>query len=326
MIALLGGELKGCWFIVIELDRAIALDRDVIVAGRAFDVVEFELHIAAVAGAQETRQRCGQHHRIAHNDVARGFADLVLAPGDRHDAYGACEGRDVEAHLRGAVGADADNAGIERERRLRRWRAGQFGAAVAARTDRPAHALHAVDQLPIEIADFCGELALTEIILVGRRRLVICEIEDADIDRGDDHMRLLAGSKPCKLDRYIKRIVGPHGGRQLHIERERALRTVDREPLHADGAPRHTLRRGIERTTQGRDQIGAGAPALADGERHGHRPRFDVLRDRRHQAVGEHVEREAAGGAHGHRNVHGVAGFKVVLVERDLQQIGRIGT
>ena len=240
------------------------LDRDVVVASRAFDVVEFELDIAAVAGAQETRQRRGQHHGIAHNDVARGLADLVLAPGDRHHAYGAGEGGNIEAHLRGAVGADADNAGIERERRLRRRRAGQFGAAVAARADRPAHALHAVDQLPVEIADFGGELALTEIVFVWRRRLVIGEIEDADIDGGDDDVRLLAGRKPCELDRHVERIVGPHGGRQLHVERERALRAVDREPLHADGAPRHALRRRIERTAQGRNQIGAGAPVLAD--------------------------------------------------------------
>ena len=48
------------------------------------------------------------------------------------------------------------------------------------------------------------------------------------------------------------------------VERQRARRAVDGEPLHADGAARHALRRRVERTAQGRDQIGAGAPVLAD--------------------------------------------------------------
>ena len=92
-----------------------------------------------------------------------------------------------------------DDAGIKRERRLRRRRAGQFGAAVAAGADLPARALHAVDQLAVEIADFGGELALAEIVVVGRRRLVIGEIENADIDGGDDDARLLAGGEPGEL-------------------------------------------------------------------------------------------------------------------------------
>ena len=41
----------------------------------------------AVAGEQEARERRGQHHRIAHHDVGRSMADLVLAPRHRHHAH-----------------------------------------------------------------------------------------------------------------------------------------------------------------------------------------------------------------------------------------------
>ena len=152
---------------------------------------------AAIAGEQEARQRRGEHHRIADDDVADGAADLVLRPGDRHHARGAGEGRDVEHDLGGAVGLDGDDAGIERERLLRRRR------CPAARAPRPsppvricaARALHAVDELAVEVADLGGEPALAEIVVVGRRRLVVGQVEDADVDRGDDDARLLAGAR-----------------------------------------------------------------------------------------------------------------------------------
>ena len=54
-----------------------------------------------------------------------------------------------------AVGADRDDAGIQRQRLLRRRTALQLGAAgIAAGADLAARALHAVDQLPVEVADF----------------------------------------------------------------------------------------------------------------------------------------------------------------------------
>ena len=55
---------------------------------------------AAVAGEQEARQRRGEHDRIAHDHVAGRLADLVLRPGDRHDARRAGKGRNVELRPR----------------------------------------------------------------------------------------------------------------------------------------------------------------------------------------------------------------------------------
>ena len=210
-------------------------------------------------------KRRGEHDRIAHDHVARGLADLVLRPGDRHHAHGSGERRNVEQHLGPAVGLDRDDARIERERRLRRRRAAECGrGAVAAGADRAARALHAVEQLAVEVADFRRHAALAEIVVVRRRRLVIGEVEDADVDGRDDDPRLLAGVQPVDLHRHAQRAVRPHQARQRHLECERARLAVDREPLQADRAAGHAACRLVERTAQRRHHIGARAPVAPD--------------------------------------------------------------
>ena len=158
---------------------------DRVIAGLPFDIVEIEMNGRAVAGKQEARQRRRQHDRIAHDDVGGGVADLVLAPRHRHDAQRAFEIGHVERNLRVAVRADRDDAGIERHRRSRGRTALQLRALVAAGANLAARALHAVDQLAVEVADFRRKRALAEIVIVGRRRLVVRQIENADVDRGD---------------------------------------------------------------------------------------------------------------------------------------------
>ena len=181
--ALLGLE-RQCLVRILDGERTVGGHRDLIIAGLAFDIVEVEPERALVAHQQEARERGGEHHGIAHHDVGRGVADLVVAPGDRHHPHGADEARNVEADLGGAVRTNRDDAGIERERCLGRRTALQLAfAAVATRPDLAPGALHAVDQLAVQVADLGGELALAEIISVGVGRLVVGEIEDTDIDR-----------------------------------------------------------------------------------------------------------------------------------------------
>ena len=263
------------------------------------------MHGAAVAGEQEARQRRGQHHRIADDDVADGAADLVLRPGHRHHARGAGEVGNVEHDFGGAVGSDGDEAGIERERLLRRRAALQLGGGgVAAGPDLAARALHAVDELAVEVAQFGAEPALAEIIVVRRRRLVVGEVEDADIDRGDDDARVLAGGEPADLHRNAQRAAGPHQLRQLHVHRKRMRLAIDREPLHADGAARHPLGAGVERTAQRRHHIGAAAPVAADRNGQVGDARRHVLRGGGDEPVADHVERDLAGGARGDGDRH----------------------
>ena len=305
---------------------AVALHLDAVVAGLPFDIVDVEMHGAAIAVEQEARQRRGDHHLIADGDVGLRAADLVARPRHRHHAGGAGEVRDVEHDLGGAVGLDRDHARIERERLLRRRAALQLRRRdVAAAPDLAARALHAVDELAVEIAELGSKAPLAEIVVVRRRRLVVGEIEDADVDGGDDDARLLAGGKPADLDRNAQGAAGPRELRRLHVHRERARLAVDAEPLHADGAAGHALRAGVERTPQGRDHIGAGAPVLADRNLQPRGARLHVLRDGRQQPLADHAERDLAGGARGDRDRHVVAGRVFRLVERDLEHVGRIG-
>ena len=116
---LLGGEFDGGGRIARHLHRTRRLDADAVIAGRALDIVEIETHRALVAIEQEARQRRRQHHGIAHRDVDGGAAELGRIPRHRHDARGAGEFRNVETDFGGAVGADRDDPGIERQRLLR---------------------------------------------------------------------------------------------------------------------------------------------------------------------------------------------------------------
>ncbi len=106
-----------------------------------------------IAVEQEARQGRRQHDRIAHRDVSRGAAEFGRGPGHRHQARGAGEFRNIEIDLGRAVGCDSDDAGIKRERLLRRRAALQLGSGIAARLDLTSRPLHAVDQLAVEIAD-----------------------------------------------------------------------------------------------------------------------------------------------------------------------------
>ena len=168
--------------------------------------VDLHMETRLVADREEARQGAGEHDRIAHDHVGARAADAVGGPGDRHHPHGAVEGRDVEAHLRRAVRPDPHHARVARERLLGRRDALQAAVgAVAARADRAARALHAVDQIAVEVADLGRELLLAEEVVDRVRRLVAGEVEDADIDRGDRDARLLAGLQPGKPDRQAHR-------------------------------------------------------------------------------------------------------------------------
>src|SRR5262249_46795844 len=163
-----------------------------------------------------------------------------------HDANAAGKGRDVEAHLGVAVRPDRNDAGIERERRLRRRAGLERAAAVAAGAHLPDIALHAVDELAVQVADLGRELALAELVIVRRRRLVAGEVENADVDGGNHDARLLAGAQAIHLNGYAQRAARPQQIRKLQVERKGLRLAVDREPLHPDGAAGHAARLGIE--------------------------------------------------------------------------------
>ena len=143
---------------------------------------------------EEARQRAGETTGSRTITSALALPTRSFAPGDRHDAHRAVEGRDVEADLGRAVRPDLDDARIAGERLLRRRDAPASAAGiVAAGADGAARALHAVDEIAVEVAHLRRELPLAEEVLDRIRRLVAGEVEDADIDRRDGDARLLAG-------------------------------------------------------------------------------------------------------------------------------------
>ena len=182
-----------------DADAVAGLELEAVVAGSTRDVVDLDEEPRAVAGEQELRDAGADHHRIADQHVLDRMADAVARPGHGHDADGAVELRHVEGDRRLAVGADFDDAGIEGHQLLGgRGRGEPRSAAVAAGADLARHALHAVDEQAVEIADLDAELALAEIPVVRRGRLEVGEVEDAEVDRGDRDEGFRARLRGCR--------------------------------------------------------------------------------------------------------------------------------
>jgi hypothetical protein len=114
---------------------------------------------------------------------------------------------------------------------LRRRRALQLRAGVAAGPDLAARALHAVDELAIEIADLRRQPPLAEIVVIRRRRLVVGEVENADVNRGNHDLGVLAGIESFEPDRNLQRRIRPDQRRRRKLHTERAGLLVDAEPF-----------------------------------------------------------------------------------------------
>ncbi len=224
-----------------------------------------------------------------------------------------------------AVGADLDDAGEQSERRLCRQIAFEIAAAVAADMQRAGDALHAVDQIAVEIAHLQAELALAEEVARGIGRLVVREVEDADVDRRDRHARLLAGGQAGKLDGDGDGLARPRLVRRGDGQLQLARGLVDLEPGDAHGARRHALLLDVERALGDRDRIGAGAPIAADVERHDIVALLEVDLDQLLQFVADQRDRRLAGVARGDAELGALAGRVVLFVERDGGVVGRVG-
>ena len=76
-----------------------------VVAGRAFDIVEVELHACRWSPLSRKRGSVAVSTTGSRTMTSPdGAADLVLGPGHRHHPRGAGEVRNVERDLGGAVG------------------------------------------------------------------------------------------------------------------------------------------------------------------------------------------------------------------------------
>ncbi len=196
----LDGDVLGAALAFLQVERAVVHIRGAvrhlerIGGGGAFDVVHGDVEACLVAERQEARTRRGQCHLVAHDHVFGRVSELAGAPGDRHDADGAIKVRQVEIDARRAVGADGDDARIERDGFLHGWVALQAGSAgVAARAQGSAVGAHAVDQPPVEVTDLQPHAPLGVEPAFGRGRLETRQVEDAEVDGRNRDAGLLAG-------------------------------------------------------------------------------------------------------------------------------------
>ncbi len=298
---------------------------ELIVARGRFDVRHVETKRRPVVRGQKARQRRLHHDRIADDHFGRRMADFLLGPGDGHHADAAIESRHVKLHVRLAVLVHRDDARIKHERCLRRRIARQFQRiGVTARADSAARALHAVDKRAIEIAHVACKTPLTEIMVIGRGRLVVGQVENTHIDCGD-HDACVAATDTAHRYRNVPARVRADllGQVQLHVESARS--TAHAEPCDTDRAARHAALLHVERTMMEGDDIGARSPIRADAECDAASVRRDLhLLGRVNLVANDHDRRgtlDARRNRHGHGVAFGVFGF----VERDFETIRRIG-
>ena len=162
--------------------------------------------------------------------------------------------------------------------------------------------------------------------MLGRiRRLVAGEVEDADVDRRHGDERLVAGGEAGERQRHGQRTARAHFRRGVEGDGERALLATDAEPGKAEGAGRHAAGGDVHRPVKSGRDVGAGRPVVADGERHGEA--FGGHLDGLHldEAVADHRDQRDAGELRGEAQVGGVAGGVAGLVERELQEVRRLG-
>ena len=97
--ALMGLKLDGLAHGVGLRDkRAVDVEIELILAGFAFDIVDIDMHLRAIAEVEEARQRAGDHDGIAHDHFGFGAADC-LRPA-RYDALPLKRGRSNDTLLR----------------------------------------------------------------------------------------------------------------------------------------------------------------------------------------------------------------------------------
>ncbi len=100
-------------------DGAVRRDRDIVVAGGTLDIVDEERRRCLVVRREEARQAEVRNDRVAHRQRHRGFAELIVIVGDRHQPQLADIVGNVELDRAVAVAVELHDAGEQRDRARR---------------------------------------------------------------------------------------------------------------------------------------------------------------------------------------------------------------
>jgi hypothetical protein len=224
---------------------AVGRHRQGDLARRSVDMGQLEQQARAVLGREEARQARHHDDRIAHHHILDRMADALLGPGHRHDPQGAVEVRDVEGDRRPALGVETDDLGLEGDQILGGRRAFEPDhGAVAAGAHHAGHALHAVDELAVEVADLHPETALTEVPTVRRGRLIAGEVQDPEIDRRQGDIDRLAGRGVGDLDRDLEPLArADHARGRIKAELTSSRRSPGSTPAQVSPIARPGMRR-----------------------------------------------------------------------------------
>ena len=204
----------------------------------AGEVADIQRQLGFIATGKETRRRQLGDQRCGHHRFTFGHAVAVVAPGLRHQAQLAVEVRDsqadfalalrVQAYWRALLGNN-QHAGV-------RAFAARLQARITTEGQLGHPALAGFDQLAINIQLVSTVTLATEERGKRVRGGVLGDIEDADIDRRQQHLRL-----------FGHRAIGVHG---LDLDRQRLIRT---HFLRRTEAQRQLARCPLQRQVQQAD-------------------------------------------------------------------------
>ena len=251
------------------------------------------------------------------------MADLAAAPSHRHHPHGAVEARNVEIDIRRAIGRNPHDAREEAQRRLGGRRGREGGTGIAAGAQPALVALHAVDQQAIDIAKLGRQPLLVIVIFLRRRRIVACQVENADIDGGNRDIGFLAGGQAVDLHRHFEAAARRHLLGRAKLQGKRAGLAVDAEPGNADRTGGHALGRHIHRPIEGGHGVGAAAPLAADLHRHANAAGRHLDRLCAEYLVANHLQGGLAGERRVDLHIQRIARFHVGAIDCHLQSVRR---
>ena len=310
-----------------NLDTEIigGLKAHTIIAIRCIRIGNIEADIGLIAGGHEARHTSGNNHRIADDDIGDGVADSLLCPCYRHDARGAVELRYVESDCCLAVAVEFNRTGEQRNQLFGGRTAFRCHiATIATCAQLAGDAERTIDQATIHIAHFKAQLTLAEEPVFRVRRLIACQIENADIDCRDHDIGLFA-TRIFNRNRDGKCGARRDLFRRGQLDSKLLVGRIDLQPFKTNRTRRHTAFNSLTRTEQSCRNVGARTPILTNRNIDGRATFRHTGRDGLEQLFRTNGDEQLTGKTRGDFQFSRITRRIMFLVERDFQPVRCFG-